>query len=153
MSETRVRPECGWCPLLLRATRIFISSCLMRSRDRIAEPGAFRTRCCEPLGIRLALGIFGVESEKPQDPKEIFADACMRVADETNPSRFEVRHAACVVVDLSVETKRHGVDREVAAQGVGGEIAAEMHDSAAAVGLHVFTQRRDLERLTLDDRQ
>ena len=54
-----------------------------------------------------------------------------------------------IIVDAPVETEREGVDGEIAAQGIGGEIAPEMHDRAPAVGFHVLPQGRDLERLAL----
>ena len=76
--------------------------------------------------------VFRVEAEEPQDPQVILANARPRVADEADAAGGEIGDAVGIIVKLPVETEREGIDGEIAAPGIGGEIAPEMHDRPAA---------------------
>jgi hypothetical protein len=96
-----------------------------------------------------------VEAEEPQEPQEILANALARLTDEPDPAFGQVRGPAEGVVDAAVGRQRDGVDREVAARGVGRPIIGEVDDGAPSICLAVDPQRGDLDGILArpDDRR
>ena len=83
----------------------------------------------ERRGISGRPPVVGEEAEQAQDAQIVLGDARRRVADEAHPAGREVRAPAEVVVEPAAVVAAHGVDREVAARRVEGEIVGEL-DSA-----------------------
>ncbi len=133
-----------------RLARSFSPSARTRSRDRRAKSPALAAGGLQSVPVGRPVRVLGMEAEKPQDAQVVLADAGWRVADEADPPGGEIREAVRVVVEGPVGAERERVDGEVAALGVGREVAAEAHDGVTAVRLDILAQGRDLEGLAVD---
>ena len=65
---------------------------------QLLEAGARRDARGEPLRVRSALAISGVEAEEAQDAQVVLGDARCRLADEAHAPRLNIVEPAHIVV-------------------------------------------------------
>ena len=124
-----------------------------RSADRLARPARARDAGEIALAIGLALAEGGVNAEKPEDAQIILGDPLVGVADEAHAPGGNIGKAPDVIVHDAFGVDRQAVDGEVAPLGIDNPVAAERHLGLAAEGFGILAQRRDLERLRIDDQR
>ena len=133
------------------ATNSFSNSMRTRSRDSVSRPARALMQACKPAGVRRAVAEMRVKAKEPQDAQIIFFDPPLRFADEAHATRGKVVDAADIIVNRSVGRSGERIDGEVAPLGVGLPVAPERDTRLAAERLDVLAQRRDLDRLVIDD--
>ena len=133
------------------ATKSFSISMRTRSRDSVSRPARARMQACNAGRIRRALAEMRVKAEKAQDAQIVLFDPPLRLADEAHAARGNVANAADIVVHRSVGRGGQRIDGEIAPLGVRPPIAAEHDARLAAECFDVLAQRRDLERMVIDD--
>ena len=128
-----------------------VISAWMRSPERRRNSGAAAAQAASAHPRRRP-AVADEEAEEAQDAQIVLGDARRGVADEAHPARAEIGPAAEIVVEPAGSIAAHGIDREVAARGVGGEVVGELDLGMAAVAGDVAPQRGDLEMPTVRDR-
>ena len=94
-----------------------------------------------------------MNAEKAEDAKIVFGDALIGIADEAHAPGRDIVKPADMVMHHAFGVDRKAVDGEVAPLGVADPVAAECDLGLAAIGLGVLAQRRDFERMALDDQR
>ena len=117
------------------------------------EAGAREDAGVQSRGIGMTLPVPGVEAKKPQNAQIVFGDARRRLADEPHAPRRDIGDAADIVVNPAVGRSRQRIDGEIAPLSIGPPIPAEHDLGLAAIGFDVLPQRRNFERLAVDDRR
>ena len=131
----------------------FSSSSAMRSRDKAIRSLARCGAGVDGGGVGFARAEARVETEEAQDAQMVFGDALKGIADEADVPLLEIVEPAEIIEDFAGRrVGEQGVDREVAAGGIGLPVVGERHRRPAAVGLDVGPQGRDLERMAVADR-
>ena len=91
----------------------------------------------------------GVEAEEAQQAQHVLFDPFARIADESHHPVPQIGQAVAGIVDIAVLGAGQRIDGEIAPLRVGPPIVGKDDPGMATVGLHVATQRGDLERLAL----
>ena len=124
-----------------------------RSAERLRKADA-PTDAGEIAGaIGLARAVRRMHPEKPQDAQVILGDALAGVADEAHAPFGDIGKAADMVVHDAVGVDGKAVDGEVAPFGVANPVAAEGDPGLAAESLGILAQRRNLERMPVDNQR
>jgi hypothetical protein len=126
-----------------------------------AHPLGRKRRKPRPLGngggkagrIQPAVAEARRKAQKAQDAQIILADALARIADEAHAAGGEIGEPPDVVAHETLGVERQRVEGEIAPTRVGGEIAAETHFGAPAVGLDILAQRGDLDGPAVEDQR
>ena len=115
------------------------------------EAGARNDAGVQSRGVGMVLAVPGVKAKKPQDTQIVFGDPRRRLADEAHAPRRDIGDAADIIENPAVGGDGQRIDGEIAPLGVGPPIPAEHDLGLAAIGLDVLPQRRNFERLAVDD--
>ena len=122
-----------------------------RSLDSVSKAGAGEDAGVHAGRIGRARAEMRMKAEEAQDAQVVFLDPPPRLADEAHALRGNIGKAADIIVHLAVQPSRQRVDGEVAPLGVGLPVAPEYHARLASERLDIFAQRRDLDRMMIDD--
>ena len=133
------------------ATKSLSISVRTRSRDSVSRPARALMQACNAGRVRRARSEMRMKAKEPQDAQIIFFDPPLRIADEAHATRGDVVKAADIIVHHAVGRSRQRIDREVAPLGVGAPVAPERDARLAAERFDVLAQRRDFERMMIDD--
>src|SRR4029079_18233633 len=104
-----------------------------------------------PISIRTTGAIVGEEPEKSQDTQIVLGNTRRRVPNEADIALLDIGETTDQVDHIAFGVDIERVDREVAAFRVCPPIGTEGYLCTPPIGFHVCPQRRDLERLAIDD--
>ncbi len=133
---------------------ILLISPQMRSPDSRSIPSLNLTQAVSD-SWSIPVAYPALKRKKPQDAQgNPRGYASSGIADETHPPRVDViQSMPRRIVDLAVDIGIKRVEIEIAPPGILGPVGRVCHHRPAAIGLDVFTQAGDLERLTVDHRR
>ena len=122
----------------------FVGNALAGEGHEVVRAPSARFQCG---GIGFAGAEASVEPEEAENAEVIFSDTLQRIADESDVPATEIVETAEIIEDLAgPRIGGQGIDREVAARGVGLPVIGKCDRRPAAIGRHVPPQRRYFDR-------